>query len=192
MRFLDKKARHELLRRGPPRPVVPGHRLDGMSLTFVDLYRGDASRYSWIPPFDWSQAYDHDRWWNEVDELHPDPWFVQVLDGPTEVARIRLGDVIEIDHYAEVPDIGPEGLEIEFFEVATEARGKGVGKHVIYQFARRHRDRRLLAYSERADRFWASLGWSSFMAANYDPDHEEPSTLFIAPLRWQMTPHALT
>lgn len=127
--------------------------------------------------------YDHDRRWNEVDELDRDPWFVQVLDGRTEVARIRLDMIIEIDHYAGVPDIGREGLEIEFFEVAIEARGKGFGTQVIQQFARRHPDRRLLAYSWRADAFWSSLGWLRFMPASYDPDHEDPSALFIAPLR---------
>ena len=163
-----------------------------MTFEFVDLRRGAANRYSWIPPFDESQRYDHDRWWDEVRELDDDPWYVQVLGGRTEVARIKLGDSIEIDHYAGVPNVGPEGLEIEFFEVATEARAKGVGTQVIQLFARRHPDRRLLAYSERADGFWASLGWSSFMPADYDPDHEDPSTLFIAPPRWQSSPDGLS
>ncbi|MDY6869255.1 MAG: hypothetical protein SV966_01310 [Actinomycetota bacterium] len=85
------------------------------------------------------------------------------------MARIKLGERIQIDHYAGVPDVGTEGLEIEFFEVAIEARGKGVGTLVIQLLARRHPDRRLLAYSERADAFWASLGWSSFMPLDYDP-----------------------
>jgi hypothetical protein len=76
-------------------------------------------------------------------------------------------------------------LEIQFFEVAVEARGRRVGTRVIQQFARRHPDRRLLAFSERADRFWASLGWPGFKPSDYDPDHEDPSTLFIAPPCWQ-------
>ncbi|GAT10197.1 N-acetyltransferase [Mycolicibacterium novocastrense] len=163
-----------------------------MTFEFVDLRRGTANRYSWVPPFDESQRYDHDRWWDEVRELDDDPWYVQVLDARTEVARIKLGDRIEIDHYAGVPDLGAEGLEIDFFEVATEARGKRVGTLVIEQFARRHPDRRLLAYSERADEFWASLGWSSFMPPDYDPDHEDPSTLFIAPPCWQTGPDYLS
>jgi len=155
-----------------------------MAFAFADLHRGDANRYSWIPPFDWSRNYDHDRWWNELRELDDDPWFVQVLHAGTEVARLGLDDSIEINHYAGVSDIGSEGLEIQFFEVTTEARGKGIGTQVIQQFARRHPDRRLLAYSERADAFWASLGWSGHMPPDYDPDHEDPSTLFIAPLDW--------
>lgn len=159
-----------------------------MAFEFVDLHRGDASRYSWIPPFDWSQHYDNDRWWNELRELDTDPWFVQVLDKRTEVARIGLEATIEIDHYAGVPDIGPEGLEIQFFEVATAARGKRVATQVIQQLAQRHPDRRFLAYSERADKFWASLGWPRFKPPHFDPEHEEPSTLFIAPPQWPIGP----
>jgi len=156
-----------------------------MAFEFVDLRRGDADRYLWIPPFDWSQHYEHDRWWDELRELDDDPWFVQVLENRTEVARIGLDDAFEIDHYAGVPDIGPEGLEIQIFEVASAARGRGIGTQIIQQFARRHPDRRLLAYSARADAFWASLGWGRFMPSSYDPDHEDPACLFIAPPHWQ-------
>lgn len=44
-----------------------------MPLEFVDLNRGDANRYSWIPPFDWAEHYDHDRWWNELNPVYPQP-----------------------------------------------------------------------------------------------------------------------
>lgn len=101
-----------------------------MAFEFVDLRRGDADRYLWIPPFDWSQHYEHDRWWDELRELDDDPWFVQVLENRTEVARIGLDDAFEIDHYAGVPDIGPEGLEIQIFEVASAARGRGIGTQI--------------------------------------------------------------
>lgn len=163
-----------------------------MAFEFVDLRRGDANRYAWLPPFDESQRYDHDRWWDEVDELDPAPWFVQVLDGRTEVARIKVDGFNEIGHYTGVPDLGPEGLAIELFEVAIEVRGRGVGTQVVQEFARRHPDRRLLAFSERADAFWASLGWPGFLPSDYDPDHEDPKTLFVAPPRWQASPESET
>lgn len=89
--------------RGADPPGSSGHMLFRVTFEFVDLRRGAANRYSWVPPFDELQRYDHDRWWDEVRELDDAPWYVQVLDGLTEVARIKLGDSIEIDHYAGVP-----------------------------------------------------------------------------------------
>ncbi|MEV6338717.1 GNAT family N-acetyltransferase [Nocardia vinacea] len=61
-----------------------------------------------------------------------------------------------------MPAIGPERLEIQFIEVAAGARGRGVGTQVVRALEERHSDRRLFAYSEEADRFWASLEWGRF------------------------------
>jgi hypothetical protein len=60
--------------------------------------------------------------------------------------------------YLNVPDIGTERLEIQLIEVASGARGRGVGTRVVHGLAGRHPDRRLLAYSEEADCFWSSIG----------------------------------
>lgn len=75
-----------------------------MTFEFVDLRRGAANRYSWVPPFDELQRYDHDRWWDEVRELDDAPWYVQVLDvkrhGPAIVA-------LRTQHHLQDP--GPPG-----------------------------------------------------------------------------------
>lgn len=42
------------------------------------------------------------------------------------------------------------------------SRGRGVGTQVVQGLGKRQRGNRLLAYSERADGFWASLGWERF------------------------------
>jgi hypothetical protein len=42
------------------------------------------------------------------------------------------------------------------------SRGRGVGTQVVQGLRKRQRGSRLLAYSERADGFWASLGWERF------------------------------
>lgn len=58
-------------------------------------------KYCWLPPFDWSIAYENEQWWDEVRDYYVgESWFVQAL-------------------------------------------------------AQRHPDRRLFAYSEEADSFWA-------------------------------------
>ncbi|MGV0838070.1 GNAT family N-acetyltransferase [Mycolicibacterium thermoresistibile] len=131
-----------------------------MRLELVDLRRDGADRYSWVPPFDFDTAYENERWWDDVPYLFDDPWYVQVLEGGVEVARVELDDPGGINpEYAEVPPLGPERLEIQFFEVATAARGRGVGTRVVRALQESHPDRRLFVYSEEAHPFWASLGW---------------------------------
>jgi ribosomal protein S18 acetylase RimI-like enzyme len=132
-----------------------------VSLQFVDRRRGDANRYRWVP-FGSSDAYDHPHWWDDVRYHDDDPWFVQVLEVGVEVARVELDEDVGIEHYNDVPVIGAERLEIQFIEVAVSARGRGIGTRVVRGLMGRHPERRLLAYSEGADRFWASLGWDRF------------------------------
>jgi hypothetical protein len=153
-----------------------------MPLQLIDHRRGPADRYSWLPPFDWSIAYENERWWDEPRHYYVgQPWFVQVLGDGAEVARVELDDPGGINpEYAGVPTLGPERLEIQFIEVATAARGRRVGTGVVHALEDRHANRRLFAYSEEAHRFWASLGWDRF-------DHPEGAQfhrpLFIQPAR---------
>ena len=153
-----------------------------MTLQFIDHRRGFADQYPWLPPFDWSIAYENEQWWDEVRYYYVgEPWFVQVLEDSVEVARVELDDPGGINPaYANVPSTGPERLEVQFIEVATVARDRGIGTRAVQALAQRHRNRRLFAYSEEADRFWGSLGWERF-------DHPEGPQLhrplFIQPAR---------
>jgi GNAT superfamily N-acetyltransferase len=135
-----------------------------MDLELVDYRRGSADKYSWLPPFDWAVAYDNEQWWDEARYYCVgEPWFVQALKDGVEVARVELDDPGGINPtYANVPAIGPERLEIQFIEVATRVRSRGIGSQVVLALAERHRDRRLFAYSEGADGFWTSVGWERF------------------------------
>jgi GNAT superfamily N-acetyltransferase len=134
-----------------------------MPLEFVDHRRGFADKYSWCPPFDWSVAYENSHWWDEVRYYVDDPWFIRVLEDGMEVARVEVDDPGDINpDYTDVPTIGPERLEVQLIEVASAARGRGVGTRVVQALAEQHRDRRLFAYSEGADRFWVKLGWDKF------------------------------
>lgn len=134
-----------------------------MAIELVDLHRGDESRYSWVPPFDFETDYENARWWDEAAYLIDDPWFVQVLENGAEVARVEFDDPGGINpEYVDVPTMGQERLEIQFFEVATFTRGHGVGTRAVLALQDAHPDRHLFAYSEDAHRFWASLGWERF------------------------------
>lgn len=93
-----------------------------MTLELIELRRGPANRNSWLPPFDFQTSYDNDRWWDEPRYLDDDPWFVQVLEDGAEVARVEFDDPGGINpQYENVPKLGPERLEIQFFEVAIPA-----------------------------------------------------------------------
>ena len=87
-----------------------------------DLRRGSASRYSWLPQFDSTVEYENEQWWDDVQYYVEDPWYVQVLEDGVEVARVELDEEVGVEHYAAVPEIGAERLEIQFIEVARTAR----------------------------------------------------------------------
>lgn len=149
-----------------------------MTLQLIDLRPGPADHRCWGPPFDWGVAYENEHWWNR--QLGEDPWLVQALENGAEVARVELDDPGSINPvYRGVPELGGERLEIQFIEVATAARGRGVGPRLVRALAERHRDRRLFAYSE-ADRFWTHLGWEPY----YDPSPGPAGRiLFVQPAK---------
>lgn len=150
-----------------------------MELQLIDLGRGATNDPLWAPPFDSAVVYQNPHWWDQ--QLWDEPWFVQVLHNGVEVARVELDDPGGINpSYEGVPELGDERLGIQFIEVSTAAQGRGIGTEVVRRLADRHRDRRLFAYSEEADRFWASVGWDPF----YDPRPGPVGrTLFVQPAR---------
>lgn len=85
------------------------------------------------------------------------------MEDGSEVARVELDDPGGVNpQYLGVPKLGPERLEIQFFEVDTSARGRGVGTRAVRALEDRHPERRLFAYSEESNGFWTSLGWERF------------------------------
>jgi GNAT superfamily N-acetyltransferase len=152
-----------------------------VTLELID-HRADASvKHSWTP-FPSSEGYEHPDWWSSASGAVGDPWFVQVLEDGIEVARVQFDDPGGISpHYAGVPELGDERLEIQHIEVAVAARKQGIGTRVVRALEERHPDRRLFAYSaERADGFWAFLDWEPFYESRRGPAGR---TLFIQPVR---------
>ena len=152
-----------------------------MSLTLVELERPEGERF-WFP-FTYEEAGlgFTDQWWHH-GPVHPGSTsiYLRVLENNTEVARVELDNEVEFDHYADVLTLGTTALEIQFIEVHVDHRGRGIGHEVIDLLRDDYPDRRLVAFSEGADRFWSSLGWRRHLHA--DPE-EAPyfRPLFIQP-----------
>lgn len=157
-------------------------RLRFMTLELID-HRADAAvKRSWTP-FPSSEGYEHPDWWSRASAAAGDPWFIEVRESGVEVARVQLDDPGGINpYYADAPELGVERLEIQHIEVATAVRQQGIGAQVVRALEMGHQHRRLYAYSaERADGFWASLGWEPFYESRRGPAGR---TLFIQPADW--------
>ena len=98
------------------------------------------------------------RWWS-VYRDDARLTYVQVLHDGAEVARVLLDEIVGIEYYADAPALGATALQIELLEVSEEFRLEGIGTEVVRHLAELHPERRLVAFSEGADDFWASLGW---------------------------------
>lgn len=109
--------------------------------------------------------------------------FYSVLDGGgREVARLELDWRLQIDAYPTAAAVAVRPiLEIQLFEVHRDLRLKGVGSSAIAIVAGEFEDRQLMALSEKADDFWASLGWSRHRHVDYDGNDEHFQILFAAP-----------
>jgi GNAT superfamily N-acetyltransferase len=136
-----------------------------------------------------ASAFDeHDgfteHWWNGSIGDHPQYRFIQVRRDRVEVARVELDEKVHTAHYQGAPDLGDIALEIQFIEVSDKYRRQGIGAAVVRRLAELHPDRRLVAYSEEADRFWSKLGWRPY----YHPEERGPRwrTLFIQPAAWPL------
>lgn len=139
----------------------------------------NVDRYSW-QPYDDDENFTHD-WWHRPWDLGNRYSLWSALVAGVEVARIELDQEVAYGHYAGVPDLGPGLLEIDFFEVSGAHRGRGLGGSVVVRVAECFPGRRLVAFSEEADRFWSGLGW-----VRYDHPRGFPAyrPLFVAPEGW--------
>ena len=107
-----------------------------------------------------------------------------VLRNPSgeHVGRVRLDWDFPIDVYpsAQAAHIRPV-LEIQYLEVHKALRCAGAGTKLIERMQVAFPDRQLMALSEGADGFWASLAWSRHRHEEDDgsTDHYQP--LYLAP-----------
>ncbi len=152
-----------------------------MTLKIVEVLK-PADERLWFPFGDsliMNDGFRHE-WWNNgpVSSLS-DAIFFKALEEGREVARIELSPLGNIDHYPTVDSVlGPNPIKISFFEVHHQCRGKGIGTSVIRLLEDFYPQARLVAFSENADKFWASLGWEKHLHPEGMPAYQP---LFIRP-----------
>lgn len=151
--------------RTEPPSEWPGARVsvEPEKLTLVEVRRGPRDdRLSWRP-FEQSSDFNA-QWWDR--KQYARTWFVQALLADDEVARVQLNPDVDVTGYVGVPTARVPDLEIAYFEVSARWRLNGIGSAVVQAVAERYPDRRLVASSKGADRFWAKLGWQLCHHAN--------------------------
>jgi ribosomal protein S18 acetylase RimI-like enzyme len=110
-------------------------------------------------PFSESDDFTDD-WWNDtIYGFEPTQHFYSFFNGQHEVARaeVEIQDTVNED-YDQPAHPGPYGV-IHFFEVSEEHRRRGYGTEAVQLIADRYEGTPLVAFSQGADTFWASLGW---------------------------------
>jgi GNAT superfamily N-acetyltransferase len=152
-----------------------------MTLRLVVRCKGpDEERYSWRP-FEPNEHFT-DEWWDRANLFGDDDTYIQAtLDG-AEVGRVHLDEQVWTSHYAGAPDLGAVALEFQFIEIADDHRRSGIASELIGTIADMHPTRCLVAFSEDADEFWASLGWDRYDHPE-GPDRYRPP--FVQPKQFE-------
>jgi GNAT superfamily N-acetyltransferase len=130
-------------------------------LEFIEIRRGGANRHSWSP-FEPSHGFDAFDWWDRLPYWNDKPWYIQILRDESEVGRVELDEKVGLRHYGVDRHLEAKALEIQFIEVSADCRRQGIATQIVRELERRHPERTLVAFSEQADDFWASLGWRRY------------------------------
>ncbi|MCZ7374898.1 GNAT family N-acetyltransferase [Micromonospora sp. WMMC250] len=136
-----------------------------MTFSFIQQCRKSSADGKILFPFEDNEEFNP-HWWKRFSYLTGSYTLFEVRTGGVEVARIELDSNVATDEYIGAPELGDVALEIQFIEVASSWRGRGIGSRVVQLLEENYRGRRLVAFSENADGFWASLGWDRY-------DHRE-------------------
>jgi hypothetical protein len=144
----------------------------------IDRRRGSADKYRWLP-FESTDGYEREDWWDRPPYHEDDPWFVQALRDGVEVGRVHLVDrtMWLSEFYGVDPKIEAIALQIHLIEVPYMYHRQHVGTEIVRALVKRHSDRRLVAFSENADYFWTKLDGGRCYTHREDPDCQ---LLFVA------------
>ncbi|CAD5141169.1 protein of unknown function [Microbacterium sp. Nx66] len=129
------------------------------------IYRPQVREFE--SPFD-SEARGFDpNWWSDpflrsTARIDYRPYSFFDTDR-TEAARVLVrGQAGFIDPEGAGVALPSDAMAIDFIEVRADLRHppRGIGSAVVRQVERLFPDRTLFAFSENADRFWGSTGWT--------------------------------
>lgn len=116
-------------------------------------------------PFEMDPRFEH-RWWNGLVSTTAGRAFVSFHDDlGAELARaqVQRRRFAIGDQYPTVPAGTERYSQVEFFEVASDQRLRGIGKKAVALLSG-WSPSQLLAFSE-ADDFWRSVGWVEHTAS---------------------------
>ncbi|MET8907615.1 GNAT family N-acetyltransferase [Micromonospora sp. NPDC004551] len=132
-----------------------------MTFDFIEKRRGPEAEWFWFPFADNDDF--NPTWWSHRSLYGESRYsLLEVRSDGLEVARIELDTEVTFDHYLGTPHLDGTALEIQLIEVAASQRRRGIGTKVLHALATRYPERRLVASSDEAEGFWASLGWTRF------------------------------
>lgn len=156
--------------------------LGSTRLTLVRLH-ATISGNGWTSmPFDDVPGFN-DYWWHRTITGDPEQWFTfrdlrgeevvrAAVDLHADVARNYNGVVVPAQGFADV----------SFFEVRDDSRRQDLGTEAIGLLSEYYQGEQLAAFSEEADHFWISLGWTPHRPLLGPEDYEgHYQTFFVAP-----------
>lgn len=124
-------------------------------------------------PFSESDDFTEGWWDDAIHGFEPNQHFYAFFDGQHEVMRVEIEvqDILNPE-YEQPQHPGPYAV-IHFFEVSEDHRRKGYGTDAVQQIVDCYRGMPLVAFSQDADEFWASLGWERYEHAA-EPENHRP------------------
>lgn len=110
-------------------------------------------------------------WWQRTLAGAPRDWFRFVDPHHEELVRVEVKPHSNAGYEGvAVPSDG--FAEVTFFEVRDGHRGCGYGTEAIELLTDFYQGQRLAAFSERADGFWDSVGWTPHLPRLGPDDYE--------------------
>lgn len=105
-------------------------------------------------------------WWHtragRIDvNLRGSKEYLQFRVNGMEVGRAEVIDCHLADDYNGI-DIPVETKEISFFEIRQDLRRCGYGTTFVQHIVAHYNGTPVIAFSEEADAFWSSIGWSYY------------------------------
>ena len=128
-----------------------------------------------ISPYESSDDFNDD-WWEPGAVViggggDDDRW--QAIQNGVEVARVlAVSDGLPPDEKFGLPTRCESFVGIPFIEVAVSKRRSGVGLATLDLVKAHYRGRHLMAFSEDADAFWDSTGWSKYVYGDGTHGHQ--------------------
>ena len=127
------------------------------------LEQHETSPGTLYPPFDDPTGFTDD-WWHSRNVYGEDShWWSAADESEGEIARAEVGPESTAGSAYGVAAPASGFVEIYFLEVREDCRRAGIGTEVVHLLLEAYPRRTFVAFSEEADQFWATLGWTMYL-----------------------------